>query len=145
MINRLALAKNKSCDGVDPDNIDGYANDNGFSLTQAMAIDYLTFLSTAAHLRGMAIGLKNCPEIVPRVVSNVDWELTEECALYQECDSYTSFVTAGKPVFQIEYSNGTSIADVQSLCANSPADFSTLIKKSNLDAWYTTCSNVTGT
>ena len=30
MMARLDLAKSKKCDGVEPDNVDGYANKNGF-------------------------------------------------------------------------------------------------------------------
>lgn len=139
MTNRIALAKNKSCDGVDPDNTDGYANDSGFNLTEAMGIDYITFLATAAHSRGLAIGLKNCPELVSKVITIMDWELTEQCALYDECDSYQKFVTAKKPVFQIEYSNTTSQSEVEEICANCPPDFSTLIKQLDLGEWYATC------
>lgn len=31
---RLDLAVDKGCDGADPDNVDGYSNDNGLGLTQ---------------------------------------------------------------------------------------------------------------
>lgn len=37
---RLKKAQDKGCDGVEPDNVDGYTNDNGFHLT---AHDQLTF------------------------------------------------------------------------------------------------------
>ena len=30
---RLDVAKEKGCDGVDPDNVDGYDNENGLDLT----------------------------------------------------------------------------------------------------------------
>ena len=33
MAARLDLAAQKGCDGVDPDNVEGYANDSGFALT----------------------------------------------------------------------------------------------------------------
>jgi hypothetical protein len=42
MSTRLALASSKGCDGVDPDNVDGYDNDSGFDLTPSTALDYLT-------------------------------------------------------------------------------------------------------
>ncbi len=32
----------------------------------------------------------------------------EECCHYRECDNYTQFIAAGKPVFQVEYSLRTS-------------------------------------
>src|SRR5262245_1369571 len=64
MIQRLQLAKDKSCDAVDPDNIDGYNNDNGLGLTEDDAISYITFLANEAHKLGMGCGLKNSGKIV---------------------------------------------------------------------------------
>lgn len=57
MKSRIALAKSKGCDAIDPDNVDAYNNENGLGLTKADAIDYLTFLATEAHSAGMAIGV----------------------------------------------------------------------------------------
>jgi hypothetical protein len=56
---RLALAASKGCDGVDPDNVDGYDNDTGVDLTTSDAVDYLTFLAIGAHGLNMSLGLKN--------------------------------------------------------------------------------------
>merc|ERR1712093_405314 len=39
MTTRIELAKTKGCDGVDPDNVDGYDNDTGFDLTKEQAVD----------------------------------------------------------------------------------------------------------
>ena len=142
MTQRIALASSKSCDGIDPDNLDGYDNDDGLGLTETNSINYVSFLASAAHAKGLAIGLKNCPEIVPNVISQVDWSVTEECAKYDECNSYQPFISAKKPVFQIEYPNVASVASIQSVCKKSHSTFSTLIKKLALDEWYTTCSNI---
>jgi hypothetical protein len=35
MSSRLDMAQQKGCDGVDPDNIDAYGNENGLGLTEA--------------------------------------------------------------------------------------------------------------
>ncbi|WP_223144594.1 endo alpha-1,4 polygalactosaminidase [Deferribacter autotrophicus] len=59
MTERLNLAKEKGCDGVEPDNIDDYTNDTGFSITYEDQIAYNIFLSNEAHKRGLAIGLKS--------------------------------------------------------------------------------------
>jgi hypothetical protein len=58
MLSGLDLAASKGCDGVDPDNVDGYDNDTGLGLTTNDGVSYLEFLSDAAHSRGMAIRLK---------------------------------------------------------------------------------------
>jgi len=51
--------KEKGCDGVEPDNVDGYTNDTGFNLTSNDQIQYNKFLANEAHQRGLSIGLKN--------------------------------------------------------------------------------------
>jgi hypothetical protein len=37
---RLDLAKNKKCDGVEPDNIDGFQNKTGFSLSYSDQLNF---------------------------------------------------------------------------------------------------------
>lgn len=103
MKSRLDLAKSKGCAGVEVDNVDGYGNSTGFNITKKDSIDFLTFLSTEAHSRGLAIGLKNSPDIVDQLVTKFDFAVVEECARYSECDKYTPFIKANKAVFQAEY------------------------------------------
>jgi Uncharacterized conserved protein len=55
---RLDLAAAKGCDGVDPDNVDGYTNNPGFPLTAAHQLSYNRFLAQESHRRGLTIGLK---------------------------------------------------------------------------------------
>ena len=43
MTARLDLAMEKGCDGIEPDNIDGYTNDTGFGLTAADQLEYNHF------------------------------------------------------------------------------------------------------
>lgn len=151
MQDRLDLAKQKGCDGVDPDNIDAYGNDNGLDLTEADSIDYLNFLSSEAHSRGMSIGLKNGGDIIPSVIEKMQWSVNEQCAQYDECDTYAAFTDVGKPVFHIEYvdeievNNKLKMRDVTSsqksaACdARSAENFSTVIKNMQLDAWVEYC------
>ncbi|KAJ5896738.1 uncharacterized protein N7473_006137 [Penicillium subrubescens] len=148
---RLDLAKQKGCDGVDPDNIDAYGNDNGLGLTEADSIDYLDFLASEAHSRGMSIGLKNGGDIIPSVIEKMQWSVNEQCAQYDECDVYAAFTDVGKPVFHIEYAdeievnNKLKVRDVTSsqksaACdAKSAENFSTVIKNMQLDAWVEYC------
>ncbi|KAJ5835879.1 CAZyme family GH114 [Penicillium robsamsonii] len=106
---RLDIAKDKGCDGVDPDNIDAYGNENGLGLTEADSIDFLTFLAKESHSRGMAIGLKNGGDIIGSVIDIMQWSINEQCAEYNECEVYAAFTEVNKPVFHIEYS-GESLA-----------------------------------
>lgn len=100
---RLDLAVEKDCDGVDPDNVNGYTNDTGFPLTYDDQLAYNIWLSEQAHERGLSIGLKNDLEQVEALVSNFDWALNEQCFTYEECDLLLPFIEAGKAVFGIEY------------------------------------------
>ncbi|RDW68148.1 hypothetical protein BP6252_09544 [Coleophoma cylindrospora] len=143
MIKRLDLAVTKGCDGVDPDNIDGYDNDTGLDLTEDTAIEYLTFLASEAHSRNLAIGLKNGGNIVNQTLDMMQWQINEQCEEYNECGLYTPFIAANKPVFHIEYPSSApavSASTKSSICDNPAiAGFSTVIKKMNLDAWIETC------
>ncbi|SGZ58600.1 CIC11C00000002237 [Sungouiella intermedia] len=142
MVNRMALAVEKKCDGVDPDNIDAYDNDNGLGLTEDDAVDYVRFLSSMAHQKKLAIGLKNGGSIVDRVVNATEWVVVEQCIQYDECDLYDLFVKANKPVFNVEYPGLSSLSasDVSKYCQYSGSvGFMTILKNMNLDNWVESC------
>jgi hypothetical protein len=132
---RLDLAGQKSCDGVDPDNVEGYANNSGFPLTAQDQAVYNTWLAEQAHSRGLAVGLKNDLAQVSDLINYFDWQLNEQCFQYNECDLLLPFIQAGKPVFSIEYQGNPA-----SFCpqANS-MNFDTLQKNLDLDAWRVAC------
>lgn len=100
---RFQMCKQKGFDAIEPDNIDGYANNTGFPLTQQDQINYDTWLSNDAHKYGLSIGLKNDPANIPNVINLFDWALNEQCNEYGECSNYDQFVSAGKAVFNAEY------------------------------------------
>jgi hypothetical protein len=134
---RLDLAAQKRCDGVDPDNVDGYANDNGLGLTAADELDFNRFLTGAAHARGLAVGLKNDLDQIPELVADYDFAVNEQCAMYQECDTLAPFLAAGKSVLQIEYGDQT-LADT--ICPDANAhDRDALVKNLSLDAFRIAC------
>jgi endo-alpha-1,4-polygalactosaminidase (GH114 family) len=140
---RIAMAASKGCDGVDPDNIDGYDNDTGLDLSTADAVDYLTFLANEAHGRGLSIGLKNGGAIVNQTVGMLQWEVNEQCVQYEECELFRPFVDEGKPVFHIEYPKGGPpvSADVKTrYCEDAEAKgFSTVLKNLDLDEELEEC------
>jgi hypothetical protein len=145
MTERLALAAKIGCDGVDPDNVDGYDNDTGFDLTANDAVNYMTFLAAGAHSLGMAIGLKNAGTIVNATLDMMQWEVNEQCVQYNECEQFQPFIQAGKPVFHIEYPDTapevSATVKAKDCGDSAAAGFSTLLKKMNLDNWVETCSS----
>lgn len=100
---RLDLATRKGCDGVDPDNVDGYANANGLRLSRAQQLDFNRWLAREAHKRQLAVGLKNAVELLPELHGLFDFAVNESCYRYQECDAYRLLRSQGKPVFIAEY------------------------------------------
>ncbi|KAF2993832.1 hypothetical protein E8E13_002433 [Curvularia kusanoi] len=147
MKSRLELASGKKCNGVDPDNVDGYDNDNGLNLTQDDSIDFMQFLSSIARPLNLTLGLKNAGSIISAVSPVVDFAVNEQCVQYNECGVYHDFIEAGKPVFHIEYPKGSNSGVetklVNELCGKDGGDslsgFSTVLKRMNLDGWVEYC------
>lgn len=145
---RMNLAVQKGCDGVDPDNVDAYDNENGLNLQEADAVDFVTFLADEAHSRNLSLSLKNAGTIVPTVIGKVDYSVQEQCIEFDVCDQFQPFIEADKPVFHVEYPKGDSTNDDRlvatntkdSICDNSAAaGFSTIIKNVDLDDWIQPC------
>ena len=100
---RLDLCARKGFDGVEPDNVDGYANRSGFPLRAEHQLRFNRFLAREAHKRGLSIGLKNDLDQVRALEPHFDWALNEQCFEYRECDRLRPFTEAGKAVFVAEY------------------------------------------
>ncbi len=103
MVDRLTLAKKRGCDGVEADNVDGYINGTGFTLTYNNQIEFNRFLANNAHKLGLLIGLKNDIEQIDDLVSYFDFAINEECHEYNECNNLIPFLKQNKPVFNVEY------------------------------------------
>lgn len=129
---RLDMAIAKGCDGVDPDNLDGYQNRSGFRLKPRHQLAYNRALAAWAHQRGLSVGLKNDLAQVSQLQDDFDWALNEQCFAYDECDLLAPFVQAGKAVFSIEYTG-----DPAMVCPKAnAAGFSTLLLPLPLDGSY---------
>jgi hypothetical protein len=132
---RMEQAAQKGCDGVDPDNVDGYSNNTGFALSYNDQLAYNIALAEAAHELGLAIGLKNDLDQIKDLVNYFDFAVNEECFQYAECNTLKPFVDAGKAVFGIEYNLANS-----SFCPQANRmNFDFLKKNLSLDAWRESC------
>lgn len=100
---RLDLAVDKGCDGVEPDNVDGYVNDTGFDLTGDDQLNFNRFLAGAARERRLLVGLKNDLDQIPDLVDDFDFAVNEQCHEFDECEAYAPFIKQDKPVFNAEY------------------------------------------
>lgn len=132
---RLDLAAAKGCDGVEPDNVDGYANRTGYPLSYADQLVYNRFIAAAAHARGLSVGLKNDLEQIPDLEPSFDWALNEQCFEFAECELLLPFTKAGKAVFGVEYG-----LEPERFCPQANAnDFDWLKKRLELDAYRQAC------
>ncbi len=138
MKTRLDLAAQRGCDGVEPDNVDGFSNSNGLGLTAADQIYFNRFIAAEAHARGLSVGLKNDLDQLADLVDDFDWALNEECFTYDECSLYSdTFIAANKAVFHAEY---VDAGQLDAVCAvTKPLGLSTLLKNIDLDAWQSPC------
>ena len=135
---RLDLAVEKDCDGVDPDNLDGFDNKTGFPLNADDQLAFNIFLSQAAHNRELSIGLKNDLNQTADLVSYFDWIINEECFFYQECSLLSPFLEADKPVFVIEYE-----LTPEEFCPQAnQLGFNALHKNWDLDSYRVDCRKI---
>ncbi len=132
---RVDACRAKGFDGVEPDQLDGYANDTGFPLTAADQLAFDRLVARLAHARGLAVGLKNDLDQVVALQPDFDFAVNEQCAEFQECALLSPFVAAHKPVFEAEYHLPGS-----AFCAESRRlGLSAIRKHLSLDAWRDPC------
>ncbi|SPQ97874.1 unnamed protein product (mitochondrion) [Plasmodiophora brassicae] len=144
---RLQRMASYGCHGIEPDNLDSYTYTNGFALTAADALDYMGWVAATAHGLGMAVGLKNAPDLVAphNLASLFDFAVVESCAETGDCPKFAPFIQAGKPVFAAEYTDSgsggcTTVASVSAACAATNAqDFDGIIKSCNLGPEWQAC------
>jgi len=137
---RLDLARSKQCDAVDADNVDGFSNDTGFSITENDQRGFNRWVADAAHARGLAVGLKNAAELVPALVDAFDFAVVEGCATEGACGAFRPFADQRKAVFQIEYE--ISDAEWSAVCATArESRFTPILTDQELDGRGKTCSD----
>ncbi|MFC8277135.1 endo alpha-1,4 polygalactosaminidase [Streptomyces sp. NPDC057271] len=135
MERRFDMCRDKGFDAVEPDLLEGYANDTGFPLTADDQLRYNLMIAEIAHARGLAVGLKNDLAQIPVLVHHFDFAVNEECAEFDECERLAPFVAAGKAVFHVEYEERT-----EEFCGDSQAlGLSSMRKRLDLDTWRDPC------
>ena len=139
MAKRMDLAVDKGCEGVDPDNVNGYDNETGFDLTAEDQLEYNTWLAEEAHARGLFVALKNDGGQASELAPLFDLELNEECHEFGECADLAPFRAADKPILNIEYVDDEAAASALAadLCPRAAeAGTRTLIMPRDLDGTF---------
>lgn len=135
MLARLRMCARKGFDGVELDEVDGYANDTGFPLTAADQLRYNRFLARAAHRLGLAAGLKNDVEQIESLVRSFDFAVNEQCFEFGECRRLLPFIRAGKAVLHVEYH-----VDRERFCPTTMRlGLSSMRKRLDLRSWRRPC------
>lgn len=129
-ISRVKIAKDKGCDGVDPDNVDGYTQNSGFTITKAQQLSFNKMMAREAHKLGLSVGLKNDLDQAAELAADFDFSVNEQCQEYKECELLNPFLKLGKPVLNIEYKKAKADAS----CAYAKeANLRTLVLPLDLD------------
>jgi hypothetical protein len=138
MLARLDLCKSKGFWGVEPDNMNLHDNKTGFTITRQDQIDYAKWFAAEAHTRGLSIGMKNAPDLLPELQDHFDWALLEDCFKWNWCAEFAPMIKSGKAVFAVEYTD-TKI-NFNAFCkqAKKRGMFG-LMKRRELGAWTRAC------
>lgn len=116
----ISWCKNKGFDAVEPDETEVWSNDSGFPVTKADNMAYNIAIAGLAHSLGLSVGLKGNNTEAPALEPYFDWALTEQCWEYDECSLFeTSFLQAGKAVFNVEYDVDPDCAKANAMHMNS--------------------------
>lgn len=116
MLARIEACQAKGFDGVEFDDIDIYnyqTLENGevirtgtnFGIQPEDSIRYFRWLASEAHARGLAVGLKNSPEILEDVIDLIDFMVIDGCYAGAWCHKAALPISMNKPVFMVDYTD----------------------------------------
>lgn len=128
---RLDAAKAKGCDGVEPDLDDSYTQATGFPITRDDQLRYNAAMIDEAHRRGLSMGLKNGAGIAVEMSKIADWALNEQCNRYAECEGYKAFISAGKAVLNVEFTQPDNMTLDRFCPYDNSANFDGILKLSS--------------
>ncbi|KAJ3415101.1 hypothetical protein HDV05_005509 [Chytridiales sp. JEL 0842] len=154
MINRFQFARSSGCDCIEPDNTElPVGADTGFNFTEADVVGYLNFISSEVHKLGMSVALKNNGDFIkkyPELLQSNDFAIVEACVGLKKCALYNPFISAGKAVFNVEYTDAGEmdgcmaipVSQVGAACQETnQLNFEGYSKDCNLGAAYNPCQS----
>jgi len=133
---RAQTCKSSGFDAIDWDMVGVYQESPSFPITAADQLAYNTFLANTTHSLGLAVGLHDDGDQVAALQPKFDFAVSEECFKYAACSAETPFISAGKAVFEVEYSDDGMTTS--KFCSQANAmHFSAALATSDLDgtAW----------
>ncbi|KAH8831612.1 glycoside hydrolase family 114 protein [Flagelloscypha sp. PMI_526] len=106
----IKTCSDKGFNAIEPDNLDTF---NRFDeLSKEGNLAFAKILSDYAHSLNLAFAQKNAAglEATDKTAGGFDFAIAEECAFYNECNTYTDLY--GDHVLEIEYSDNKNAASV---------------------------------
>ena len=139
MTRRFRLCKSKGFDGLDPDNLDGYANRTGFRITYGEQLAYDTWVAGEAHALGLTVAEKGDNGQVADLAKVYDFAVVEQCFAQGWCAQFERYTNRNALVVDVEYNPKTS----RFLHKTCPSDAryreTAILKHPGLNAWIVTC------
>lgn len=136
---RLDMLQAKGFDGIEPDNMDVYEAESGFSISQSDAVSFYLWLADQAHSRGLSIGQKNVPELTSQLVKTYDWVLSEDAFAQGWEEEVKAYITNGKAVFATEYTD--ELVDFSGACARAATlNYDLILKDRDLTSATQRCN-----
>jgi hypothetical protein len=116
-------------DGVEFDNVDGYSNTTGYTITAASQEFFNASIANLAHSKGLSVALKNDVEQATDLEPYFDYVVDEQCFEYSECDQLSAFGSGHKAIFNVEYNKTPA-----QFCANAVSGgINSIVKTLDLD------------
>jgi hypothetical protein len=86
------------------------------------------YMAGIARDNNLAIGLKNSIDMIPDVLSVIQFAVNEECHEQEECEGYAAVTKANLAVFNIEYKvkNCTKVPGVTLSSVFKPMDLNAI-------------------
>ncbi len=134
---RVAHAADIGCAGIDANYLELWYQNTGFYISYGDQLNYSRWFADTAHKYGLSIGLHNAPFQLADLVSWYDFGIAENCLDSGDCEAYTPFISAGKPVFDLEYNAMSSEVDI--CTAGRELGFNTIIKGFGDDTTFVDC------
>ena len=118
--------------------MDVHSNASGFAISAADSLRYVRALAGIAHGIGLEIGQKNVPDLTDALINDMDFAIIESCWQDHWCGRMTAYVSAGKPVYDAEYTDRS--INFKTACAwAQDAGFSMILKDRDLTRHRKAC------
>jgi len=139
MTARLQECKKKGFDGVDPDNMDGYENRTGFTISYAQQLAYDSWVAQEAHTLGLTADEKGDNDQVKDLSKVFDYAVTEQCWTQGWCNQFAVYTARNALVVDVEYGVPQATFKAKTCAEVAKYHENAILKHLSLNAWIVSC------